>query len=84
MGRKIMASTVSEWYSHFTENPHKYLTEYQKDWTTIRNNVEGTNSTVAINTIKAYHDKFRLNQSQTPEPQSDSNTITITITIKIG
>ena len=56
-------STVAEWQSHFIENPNQTLPEYQEDWTTLRNNAEGTGVPVAIGTVRRYLEKFRAAQN---------------------
>jgi hypothetical protein len=66
----ILSTTVSEWLSHFSENPNQTIAEYQVDWTTIRNNSEGAGVNVSWATADKYIRKFKdsLNLNSNSEP----------------
>ena len=60
----IAETLIQEWQSHFNENPHQTLPEYQIDWTTIRNNAEGVGISVGIGTVRKYLAIFRNTKIQ--------------------
>ena len=81
MAKRTLASTVSEWESHFRAFPKQTIKEYQIDWTAIRNNSEGPGVDVSLSTIHNFLKGFR---AQWAVESEDTTEIVEPITATVG